>query len=221
MAALSSRASRELQRRHFAAGGWGDAAMSDDKEPPLTPEERRRRAVQLCCNFMRNLGFHRAGMQPEVQGKLFAQTHPHAAFWRKAHVNFLDICVLEWCKLFADNRDGKHYWRRVVAEPDRFEADLYATLGVTAAEFADLITKVRDYRDKFVAHLDEKRRMDRPMLEQQMQAVDFLFERLAREASSPEDWQGLPTTVAHLDWVHAQARQQAQSVYAEAMARCP
>jgi hypothetical protein len=60
--------------------------MSDDKaddieadllrwtEPPLTPEERRRRVVRLCCSFMRNLAFHRAGMQGEVQFNLFART---------------------------------------------------------------------------------------------------------------------------------------------------
>jgi hypothetical protein len=151
-------------------------------ERPLIPEERQRRAVHVCCIFMSNLGFHRAGMQAEVQGKLFAQTHPQGAFWREVHVNFLDICVLEWCKLFVDHKDkhhwGKHLWRRVVAEPDRFEADLYATVGLTADEFTALINKTKGYRDKFVAHLDDGRIMHRPILEQQQKAVEFLFERL-------------------------------------------
>jgi hypothetical protein len=198
--------------------------MSD--EPPLTSEERQRRAVQLCCTFMSNLGFHRAGMRPEVQGKLFAPTHPQEAFWREVHINFIDICVLEWCKLFTDRRGkdwGKHHWRRVVAEPARFEAKLYTTLGVTAAEFDDLIAPVRKYRDKFVAHLDEVRVMDWPSLEQPMKAVEFLFERLAREAHSHhENWRRLrlPTTVADLNWIHEQAFQQAHSVYAETLDRC-
>jgi hypothetical protein len=198
--------------------------MSD--EPPLTSEERQRRAVQLCGTFMSNLGFHRAGMKPEVQRALFAPTHPQEAFWREAHVNFIDMCVLEWCKLFTDRTAkewGKHHWRRVVAEPHRFEAELYTTLGVTtAAEFADLIAPVRKYRDKFVAHLDEVRVMHWPTLDQPMKAVEFLFERLAREARSHhEDWQRLrlPTTVADLNEIHALAFQQAQSVYAEAMDR--
>jgi hypothetical protein len=98
----------------LANGGRGGTAMSDDKadnidaglprwpEPPLTPVERQRRVVRLCCSFMRNLAFHRAGMQGEVQFNLFARTHPQGAFWREAHGNFIDICVLDWCKLFAD-----------------------------------------------------------------------------------------------------------------------
>ena len=149
--------------------------MSDDKtdvnaalfswtEPPLTLEERQQNVVSLCCSFMRNLAFHRAGMQPEVQRNLLTPTHPQGAFWREAHANFIDICVLEWCKLFADRREGKHYWRRVVDEPDRFEADLCTTLGVPAAEFDDMITKVKGYRDRFVAHRDEERMALLPML---------------------------------------------------------
>jgi hypothetical protein len=94
-------------------------------------------------------------------------------------------------------------------EPDRFEADLYATLGVTAAEFDDLSAKVKRYRNKFVAHLDEKRTMHRPMLEQQRKAIEFLFERLPPEAHGLEDWrrEGLP-------WVYEQAFQQAHSAEA-------
>jgi hypothetical protein len=189
-------------------------------QPPLTLEERRRRAVRLCCRFIRNLAFFRAGLQPEVPPTLFALTHPQCAFWREAHGRFFDACVLEWCKLFADY-NGEHHWRRVVAEPKRFKADLCTKLGVTTAEFDDLIAEVKSYRDKFVAHLDEERTMRFPMLEQPMKAVEFLFERLAREAHSLEDWQrgGLPTTAEQWDSVFTRAFREAQSVYAEAIDR--
>ena len=40
---------------------------TDDAEPPLDPVERRRGIALLCCNFMRNLAFHRAGRQNEVR----------------------------------------------------------------------------------------------------------------------------------------------------------
>jgi hypothetical protein len=208
--------------------------MSDDKtdvnaalfswtEPPLTPEERQQNVVSLCCSFMRNLAFHRAGMQPQVQRNLLTPAHPQGAFWREAHANFFDICVLEWCKLFADrdrNGWGKHHWRRVVNEPDRFEEDLCTTLGVTAAQFDDLIAKVKDYRNTFVAHRDEDRMAHLPMLELPKKAIAFLHERLAREAPSLQDWQcrGLPTTAEQLDFVFTQAFQDAQSVYADALA---
>jgi hypothetical protein len=221
--------------------GWGDTAMSDDKidvnalfswTKLLTPEGRQLNVVSLCCSFMRNLGFHSAGMQPEVQRNLLTPTH-QGAFWREAHANFIDICVLDWCKLFVDRTKGKrrkgrkgeqdwgeHHWRRVVNEPDRFGEDLCTTLGVTAAQFDDLIAKVKDYRNTFVAHRDEDRMAHLPMLELPKKAIAFLHERLAREAPSLQDWQcrGLPTTAEQLDFVFTQAFQEAQSVYADALA---
>jgi hypothetical protein len=189
-----------------------------DDEPPLSPDERRRRVVQLCCSFLRNLAFHRAGRDIEVQNKLLDPRHPQAAFWREVHGNFFDISVLDWCKLFAD-RKGKHYWRRVVAEPDRFEADLYATLGVMADEFTALTTNIKDYRDRFVAHLDEERTMLLPALEVAKGAIVFLHERLMQQAGGCGHWQGLPTTAEQLDRGFTQAFREAQSVYAEAVGR--
>jgi hypothetical protein len=235
------RSRRGLEQRHPAAS-WGDTTMSDDKTDvnavlfswtePLPLEERRLNVVSLCCSFMRNLGFHSAGMQPEVQRNLLTPTH-QGAFWREAHVNFIDICVLDWCKLFVDRTKGKrrkgrkgeqdwgeHHWRRVVNEPDRFGEDLCTTLGVTAAQFDDLIAKVKDYRNTFVAHRDEDRMAHLPMLELPKKAIAFLHERLAREAPSLQDWQcrGLPTTAKQLDLEFTQAFQDAQSVYADALA---
>jgi hypothetical protein len=94
-----------------------------DDDPPLSPDERRRRVVQLCCSFMRNLAFHRAGLDNEVKRNLLNPNHPQGGFRLQAHGNFFDISVLDWCKLFAD-RKGEHHWRRVVDEDDRFRADL-------------------------------------------------------------------------------------------------
>jgi hypothetical protein len=185
-----------------------------DGDPPLSPVERKRRVVLLCCSFMRNLAFHRAGLQAAVQRNLL----PQVEFWRQAHGNFIDICVLDWCKLFADRR-GEHHWRRVIDEPDRFAADLYTSLGVTTDEFTTLITNIKLYRDKFVAHLDQERTMLLPSLEVARKAIAFLHERLAQQARSYGDWQGLPTTAEQLDRSSTQAFQEAQSVYAEALAR--
>ena len=190
-----------------------------DGEPPLSSDERRRRVVQLCCSFMRNLAFHRAGLDIEVQRKLLDPRCPQAAFWREVHGNFFDISVLDWCKLFADRNNGKHHWRRVVENPDRFEADLYTTLGVTADEFTTLITKIKHYRDKFVAHLDEEQTMLLPALEVAKRAIVFLHERLVQQAGGYGDWWSLPTSPEELGQGFAQASREAQRVYAEALAR--
>jgi hypothetical protein len=192
-------------------------AMSD--ESPLTPEERQRRVVRLCCMFMRSLAFFRAGLQPEVPPKLFARTHPQGWFWRGVHGNFMDMCVLDWCKLFADYK-SEHHWHRVVDDRVRFKKDLCAALGIRSAEFTKMIKEVEHYRNKFVAHLDEERVMRFPKWELPKKAVAFLHEHLAQQAHSHEDWRrlGLPATAEEMDRGSARSFQEAQSVYAEAMA---
>jgi hypothetical protein len=90
---------------------------------PMTKRERFRRVVLLCAHFTRNLAYCRA-----AQGRI---TGASPEFWRTFSNNCLDIAVLEWCKLFSD-RNGKHSWSKVLAEPARFESDLFATLSITA-----------------------------------------------------------------------------------------
>jgi hypothetical protein len=187
-------------------------------EPPLTPEERRRRVGRLCCSFLRNLAFHRAGMRRDVQSKLFAPAHPQGAFWREAHVNFVDICVLEWCKLFAEG-SGEHHWRKIIDERDRFEAELYTAVGVSKAEFTELIRKVKRYRNKFVAHLDQERTMYVPDLEVPKKSVGFLHKWLMLQVDDSEDWLGIPKMPEELEEGYAQAFREATSVYAAELAR--
>ncbi|MFL9998747.1 hypothetical protein PQR34_45335, partial [Paraburkholderia sediminicola] len=89
----------------------------------MTRRQRLRRAGILCCHFLRNLAFYKAGWkkgEPIRAGQ----------FWINANGNFLDICVLEWCKLFADKK-AKQGWRRVVSDPITFYAGLLESLGLT------------------------------------------------------------------------------------------
>ena len=193
--------------------------MSDPPlEPPLDPVERRRRIAILCCNFMRNLAFHRAGLQDEVREYLRNRNHPQGEFWIQGHGNFLDTCALDWCKLFTDYK-GEHHWHRVVDENDRrrFKKDLYTTPGVGGAEFNKTMNEVKDYRDQFVAHLDKKRTMILPAFEVARQATVFLYERLAQMIACPKEWRGLPASTEELAFVYKRASQQAETVYAEAV----
>ena len=184
-------------------------------EPPLTPQKRRRRIAILCCNFMRNLALHRAGLRVEVQEYLLNPHHPQCEFWVQVHGNFLDACVLDWWKLFADY-EGTHHWHCVVSDRKRFGEDLYAT-GVSRAEFKKTIKKVDRYRNEFVGHLDDKLVMDLPDLEAAKQATIFLYERLAQMIASPEEWRGLPASVAELEFVFKRASEHAEGVYDEAV----
>jgi hypothetical protein len=193
-----------------------DGVKTDD-DPPLPPDERRRGVVRLCCNFMRNLAFHRAGRQNEVREYLLNRNHPQGEFWIQGHGNCLDTCVLDWCKMFADY-DGEHHWHRVVDDDDRarFKRDLFTAVG-KGAEFNQTFKKVKHYRDKFVAHLDEERVMLLPDLEVARQATVFLFERLAQMIASPKEWQDLPASTEELAFLYRRASEQAESVYHEAV----
>jgi AbiU2 len=114
----------------------------------LTREDRIRRVVLLCTHFARNLAYYRFAWS----GGALLLTN--SQFWRTVNGNCIDICVLEWCKLFGDYK-GAHHWKQIVQNKDEFEVELHRTLGITKAEFSAHIKSVREYRDKFIAHLDQ------------------------------------------------------------------
>ena len=137
----------------------------------MTRRERMRRVVLLCCSFTRNLAYYRAGQ--DARGRaLLSASHPQASFWRQANANFIDVCVLEWCKLLGD-RKAEHHWSRIVRDTAEFEAGLLQRLGVNAVAFQAQIDAMRRYRDKFVAHLDSLPVMDIPVLDAAQASVWF------------------------------------------------
>jgi hypothetical protein len=136
----------------------------------MTRRQLLRRVGILCCHFLRNLAFYKAGWK---KGKLVTDDQ----FFVNANGNFLDVCVLEWCKLFGDKR-GKHYWRFVITDQDVFFAGLLQSLKLTEAEFESYILSMRTYRDKFVAHLDMEDVMYPPKLRTARKSVSFLYEYL-------------------------------------------
>lgn len=125
-----------------------------------------RRVLILCCHFLRNLAFYKAGRRNRALIR-------SEQFWVTANGNFLDHCVLEWCKLFGDKR-GRHHWRKVIIDHARFFAGLLATLKLTETQFELYIEEMRTYRDKFVAHLDLDEVMQIPKLTLARKSVTYL-----------------------------------------------
>jgi hypothetical protein len=74
--------------------------------PEVPRKNRLRIVVILCCSFARNLAYYRAWWGEERQG-ILALAHPHRNFWVTANNNFVDMCVFDWRKSFAD-MSGKH-----------------------------------------------------------------------------------------------------------------
>ena len=133
----------------------------------MTKNERFRRVARLCCYCAVNVAYYRAWWA----GKELVTNDD---FFVNANSNALDIAVLDWCILFTERR-GKHNWRKVVPETGEFLPELYAQLKIDENCFEGHCLKMKTYRDKFLAHLDEDRLMHIPDLTITLNSVVFLY----------------------------------------------
>src|SRR4051812_44452313 len=131
---------------------------------------RLRRTGILCMHFVRNAAYYRAFNAAPVARR-------REQFWRTLNGNFIDICLLEWCKLFGD-LNAKHHWSKCVTDAARFCDGLYRAVGLTAEGFESYRLEVRTYRDKFVAHLDELNEIAIPLLTPAFASVKYFYEYL-------------------------------------------
>ena len=150
----------------------------------MTREKRLRRAVLLCAHFTRNRAFYLAGWNGD-------QPRRQSAFWNTVNGNFMDIAVMEWCKLFADER-GKHYWTRLVSDPGAFWPALLGAIGATQEEFEATREEMLKYRDKFVGHPDEEEVMHIPRLDLAWAATQYLHAHIVANEAEPDIFHGLP-----------------------------
>ena len=137
----------------------------------MTRKQHLRRIAILCLYCLRHMAYYRAGWSSSET--LIA----HSQFWVAANGNFLDICVLEWCKLFGD-KQGKHYWKKGVSDPIGFKSGLLEQLEMTDDEFNGYIDEMKTYRDKYVAHLDLNEKFDIPRLDISKKCVLYLYKYL-------------------------------------------
>jgi hypothetical protein len=171
---------------------------------PLTKRDQFRRVTLLCCHFVRNLAYDQAGRTPSLKTA--------SQFWITVHNNFLDHCVLEWCKLFIDTKGrhpGEHRWDNVVADKARFEGELFQLIDKT--KFETLLNAMRKARNKFIAHLDDLPTEDTPHMNIAKDAVHFYHRYILRNEAQPGDLTGLPTDL--IDYYSA-CYDEAKAVYA-------
>jgi len=170
----------------------------------MVTRKRLRWTAILCCHAIANLASYRAGWS----GKKLTREE---GFWRRVNCNFMDIAVLEWCKLFADRR-GIHCYMNVLTDPKGFETDLFAHLKVSATDFETYCTGMRTYRDKFVAHLDDNPKAKYPQLDVAIESTKFLFRYLRTIEDSDNYLDGLPR---NLDSAYRVVLNDAKASYAE------
>lgn len=182
----------------------------------MIERDRRRRVVLLCISFARNLAYYQAGQCGPARALLCA-SHPKAVFWRQVNANFLDVGVLEWCKLFGD-RKGEHDWRQVVSDPTKFEVDLLQHLGMDRATFEQEVKVIRTYRDKFVAHLDKCNVMDVPLFDTAKKVLWFYHHHVVAFEARPGDLVGLSAdTTEKLTLGYKQCLQEAEELFTSSL----
>ena len=171
----------------------------------MSRQDRLYRVVILCRNFAVNFAYYRVGQKPE---HLHLQLR-RGDFWRAVCGNFIDICVLEWCKLFGDSK-GKHHWSKVVSDATSFENELLNHLGIDQAAFQQEIETMRRYRDKFLAHLDSDEVMHIPVLDMAKRAVWFYYAHVVQREAKLGELAELPVG---LDEAYAKYEDEAQAIY--------
>lgn len=155
----------------------------------MTRRQRIHRVGILCCHCLRNTAFYMAGCRDgEVVFKEPRQ------FWINVNGNFIDICVLEWCKLFAEEKKGKHYWGKVITDAAAFFDGLLKALGMTNDEFEAYVKEMLFCRDKFIAHLDSEKTMDIPKLHVAHQSTAYLYDYLRAHEDEGDFFIGFPDT---------------------------
>lgn len=130
--------------------------------------KRLRRVALLCIHFTRNLAFFRALSDSKPD-------HKEGDFWITVKGDCLDIAVLEWCKLFAEQK-GKHAWQKICADQDQFQTHLIAKTGITKDEWDQCCIELWKYRNKFVAHLDDDHTMQIPKMSAPMETAAYYYD---------------------------------------------
>jgi hypothetical protein len=161
----------------------------------MTRKERLRRVAILCCHCLRNLAYYKAGWHGNKSIR-------EDKFWVNVNSNFLDIFVLEWCKLFGD-LNGKHYWRKIIAEPTTFYNGMLHNMNIEKADIDALISNMRKYRDKFVAHLDSDKTMYIPNnLILAQKSVAYLYDYIRSNEDEGDFFNDAPTKASTFYELH-------------------
>jgi hypothetical protein len=146
--------------------------------------KRLRRVTLLCCHFARNFAYYKAGLD---SAKLTKQDE----FWATVNSNFLDICVIEWCKLFGDHSD-KHHWKNIAGDESLFMSSMFTELRITQVIFNNCWRSIRHYRDKYLDHLDSDEVMRIPELNIAWFTVNFYHSYVVKICDSTNVLQGIP-----------------------------
>ncbi len=100
-----------------------------------------------------------------------------------------------------------------MSDPVRFEFELFTALNCSRTDFENLRVKMREYRDKFLAHLDSEFTMHVPELGVAEASAKFYHEYLVANEASPGDLVGLPDSTETLSKGYEESEAEAALAY--------
>jgi hypothetical protein len=167
-------------------------------------EKLLRRVALKCVDFVRQLSYHRSLAE---HAQIFTQN-----FWIYMYNNAIDLAVLDWFHLFGYHNDDLH-WKQVVADVPTFRNQLLQSLSMTEDEWKTYRETVKDYRDKYVAHIEVRPVSHVPDMTLALQVAALYYVTVITELSTFRDYGGWPK---QLEEYHAKSLDQSKAICAVA-----
>jgi len=152
--------------------------------------ERTQRTLTLTQYCISNIAAYRANWKTVNNKRELIIKND---FWVRSNGNFLDAATLEWCKLFAD-RNGKHHWNKTFKKD--WSEKLFNHMNMTSKEFSKKLVKIQQYRNKFIAHLDDPMPMKYPLTEIMLKSSSYLYDNLRTNELTKSSFVGIYDTAS-------------------------
>ncbi len=165
-----------------------------------------RRVAIKCKDFARQLSYHRAFKK--YANSLKQSTY----FWKTVYNNAIDLAVLDWFHLFGYHNDDLH-WKNTVGNIEKFRNELFCHLSLSRDEFNEYWVKIKEYRDKDIAHIEVRPVSNVPEMTAALKAVGFYYEFTLKELSSYGDYSMEPKDLIQY---HIKSLEQAERIVSPA-----
>lgn len=137
-------------------------------------EGRVRRTFQLVNYCIANIAAYRVNWKT-VDSKRTQRID--LDFWVRANGTLFDMTVIEWCKLFSDE-NAKHHWAKTFLNIKEWKSQLLQHLELPEENYEVELNKIKEYRDKYVAHLDNPILINYPSTEFMLNSASYLYDSI-------------------------------------------
>jgi hypothetical protein len=122
--------------------------------------------------------------------------------------NTINMTMLSWSHLFGNHNDDLH-WKKIVDDVEIFRQRLLQSINMTDDEWRMYRKTIKDYRDKYIAHIEVKPVSQVPHLAPALLATTYYYSVVLEELSGYRDYSKWPN---HLDEYYKKSLKQAKTI---------